>query len=242
MTSPFGLVALLLVALRAEPRWVRLDRSSSGRSQPVERPGKDARAGAEKKAPLFTRDGMHLLRALHPEVFFLFNEKTRRSGLILCGWGWRITRASCPRPYGLSRCARHARLLPTIAANLLELLTLLPQHSKKPAQGGLVAVLAGDGGFEPPLTESESVVLPLDESPNAWSHQQRQLHGIFNVWSTADACALCAGQPSCAQPRVRHESGSRHDAWGCADPHRIRRVHVRYRDEWHQPDRWYRHL
>lgn len=28
-------------------------------------------------------------------------------------------------------------------------------------------MLAGDGGFEPPHTESESVVLPLDESPVA---------------------------------------------------------------------------
>lgn len=32
-------------------------------------------------------------------------------------------------------------------------------------------MLAGDGGFEPPHTESESVVLPLDESPVADSVQ-----------------------------------------------------------------------
>lgn len=36
-------------------------------------------------------------------------------------------------------------------------------------------VLAGDGGFEPPHTESESVVLPLDESPVADSVQAESL-------------------------------------------------------------------
>src|SRR5690625_5909381 len=37
-------------------------------------------------------------------------------------------------------------------------------HIKKPAQGGLFN-MAGGEGFEPPLTESESVVLPLDDPP-----------------------------------------------------------------------------
>lgn len=36
-------------------------------------------------------------------------------------------------------------------------------------------MLAGDGGFEPPHTESESVVLPLDESPVADSVQAESL-------------------------------------------------------------------
>src|SRR5690625_1548216 len=37
-------------------------------------------------------------------------------------------------------------------------------HIKKPAQGGSFN-MAGGEGFEPPLTESESVVLPLDDPP-----------------------------------------------------------------------------
>ena len=37
--------------------------------------------------------------------------------------------------------------------------------TKKPPEGGLIVFMAGDEGVEPPHTESESAVLPLDESP-----------------------------------------------------------------------------
>ena len=41
-------------------------------------------------------------------------------------------------------------------------------HKKSPPIGGLL-MLAGGEGFEPPLTESESVVLPLDDPPANWA-------------------------------------------------------------------------
>ncbi len=41
-----------------------------------------------------------------------------------------------------------------------------PPAKKKRAPDGARYFLAGGEGFEPPLTESESVVLPLDDPPN----------------------------------------------------------------------------
>ena len=56
---------------------------------------------------------------------------------------------------------------------------------KKAALGGFLRItlfikgflLAGGEGFEPPLAESESAVLPLDEPPG-------NLGKRFSVWST----------------------------------------------------------
>lgn len=39
-------------------------------------------------------------------------------------------------------------------------------EKRKKAPQGFLLDMAGEEGFEPPLTESESVVLPLDDSPN----------------------------------------------------------------------------
>ena len=40
------------------------------------------------------------------------------------------------------------------------------QKNKKGPDGALSIFLAGGEGFEPPLAESESAVLPLDDPPN----------------------------------------------------------------------------
>ncbi len=41
-----------------------------------------------------------------------------------------------------------------------------PRQKKGPRKGPTI-FLAGGEGFEPPLTESESVVLPLDDPPSS---------------------------------------------------------------------------
>ena len=38
--------------------------------------------------------------------------------------------------------------------------------------------MAGGGGFEPPLAESESAVLPLDDPPNSALNEQRYDLGV----------------------------------------------------------------
>lgn len=69
-------------------------------------------------------------------------------------------------------CAVRLRVAQT--SNLLSVLILHPGSfvvtvKKSPHSVGFDMLLAGDGGFEPPHTESESGVLPLDESPVAGS-------------------------------------------------------------------------
>ena len=59
-----------------------------------------------------------------------------------------------------------------------------------------VAFLAGGEGFEPPLTESESVVLPLDDPPR----ERPELRAI-NAWSTGWPFWLYANRLSCV-PRL----------------------------------------
>src|SRR5690606_40733875 len=68
------------------------------------------------------------------------------------------------------------------------------------------AVLAGDGGVEPPRTDPESAVLPLDESPACL----RAYHGVAEPLQlrTRGACVALAadGQPGIPEPRQRARS------------------------------------
>ena len=54
-------------------------------------------------------------------------------------------------------------LEPSHELRLTGVLLPSPPAIKKPPEGGLY--MAGGEGFEPPLAESESAVLPLDEPP-----------------------------------------------------------------------------
>src|SRR3569832_2705930 len=79
--------------------------------------------------------------------------------------------------------------------------------------------MAGGLGFEPRLAASDPAVLPLDDPPIPGCKVQAGPPApftIINASSTADACAPCAGRPSCAQPRGHRGLGSRRDAGGCA--------------------------
>lgn len=78
--------------------------------------------------------------------------------------------------------------------------------------------------------------------PKCLEPSNGQPHRHLNVWSTADACALCADRPFCVRPHGRRESGSRHDAWGCAGLRHTRTVRGQCHDEWRRPDRWYHRL
>src|SRR3569832_2431507 len=79
--------------------------------------------------------------------------------------------------------------------------------------------LAGGLGFEPRLAEAESAGLPLDDPPIPGCKVQAGPPApftIINASSTADACAPCAGRPSCAPPRGRRGGGGRRGAGGGA--------------------------
>ncbi len=98
--------------------------------------------------------------------------------------------------------------------------------------------MAGELGFEPRLTESESVVLPLDDSPVVprrwngrqnspirslspscrafWSARDRTASAVrrwLNACCTADVCAPCGGRPSYVRLRAHRGSRSRRHAW-----------------------------
>jgi hypothetical protein len=100
--------------------------------------------------------------------FCLKQEKPTEAGFsILAGDGGLF--GLRPHPFGASVAALHCSASLTLSAsNPVEILILhleffLPKK-EKPTEVGF-SMLAGDGGFEPPHTESESAVLPLDESP-----------------------------------------------------------------------------
>ena len=71
-----------------------------------------------------------------------------------------------PRPSARRRAAPASQFAPgeLVEPGVLGL-AATTDPSKKPADAGLFDGLAGGPGFEPGLTESESVVLPLDDPP-----------------------------------------------------------------------------
>jgi hypothetical protein len=128
------------------------------------------------------------------------------------------------------------------------------------------ARMAGGPGFEPGLTESESVVLPLDDPPEFLCQyrlcqyrlcqyrlcqysKDRQRRGKaappetdlrqISVWRTAWRGVPLPGPPFCAPPYGRPASGSLPDAWRVAMLHRNGPKLGRCRDEWRRPDRWH---
>jgi hypothetical protein len=110
------------------------------------------------------------------------------------------------------------------------------RNAKKPRRAFLLD-MAGEEGFEPPLTESESVVLPLDDSPNAILQMKRPKPKTpafcrrlrINALRTVDACAPCADRPFYVRPYGRHVSGSLLCALCCEALRCIQPVHVRCR-------------
>ena len=81
--------------------------------------------------------------------------------------GTRIARPiHGPRPSARRRAARASQFAPGewVEPGVLGL-AATTDPSKRPADAGLFDGLAGGPGFEPGLTESESVVLPLDDPP-----------------------------------------------------------------------------
>ncbi len=67
-----------------------------------------------------------------------------------------------------------------------QFLTAIPTIKKrKNRPKAVLSFLAGGEGFEPPLAESESAVLPLDEPPNILFQTNPQETWVeLNVWST----------------------------------------------------------
>jgi hypothetical protein len=66
-------------------------------------------------------------------------------------------------------------------------------------------MLAGGPGFEPGLTESESVVLPLDDPPILQARDA--VPGLeLSAWRTASRGGPWRGRPSCARLRARRGS------------------------------------
>ena len=74
------------------------------------------------------------------------------------------------RPSGAVAVRRRPNLFPTNLSNPIPLARdrgsrpLTPDKIKDRQEGGL-SILAGGEGLEPPLAESESAVLPLDDPP-----------------------------------------------------------------------------
>ena len=70
---------------------------------------------------------------------------------------------------------------------------------------GSILELAGGLGFEPRLTESESVVLPLDDPPTS-KQAALPVAGraalALSAWSTAVRGGPCGDRPSCARLRA----------------------------------------
>ena len=80
--------------------------------------------------------------------------RPRKGALFFFGWG-RGMGASRPGMC-LRHCARRTGFLISSSPN--------QKKEKGPARGPFL-FLAGGEGFEPPLAESESAVLPLDDPP-----------------------------------------------------------------------------
>ncbi len=165
---------------------------------------------------------------LHPDLFTYSTKKPALGGFyLLAGDGGLLDPSlglALAGPASRSSAVR-IRFL-RLRRTSVEVLTLHPdiftRATKKPALGGFY-LLAGDGGFEPPHTESESVVLPLDESPITLLSRNRCFNSPdsdwhragdrkINAWSTEDACGPCAGRLSYALQHGRRGSESQHVA------------------------------
>ncbi len=81
-------------------------------------------------------------------------------------WGRGIdSRLKALTPSGRTHCGRACGRRCAPVAPRGEYPHLPETEKRKGPERGPFAFLAGGEGFEPPLTESESVVLPLDDPP-----------------------------------------------------------------------------
>ena len=109
--------------------------------------------------------------ALHPRP--RTKQKAARRRLFCFGWGRGITRIiPDTRPSGLPHCLRsHSKFAPGEFVEPSRAMRDRGSHpstqsrNEKPATRAGFFILAGGEGFEPPLAESESAVLPLDDPP-----------------------------------------------------------------------------
>lgn len=83
-------------------------------------------------------------------------------------------------------------------------LSLSPGQNEKAAIKAASFILAGGEGFEPPLAESESAVLPLDDPPMGSNASGSKSCRQISAWRTVRRDGLYADRLSCARLRVRH--------------------------------------
>ena len=115
------------------------------------------------------------------------------------------------------------------------LISIFPSQKQKRPHEGAFLFLAGGEGFEPPLAESESAVLPLDDPP------KRIARCGSSASSTASRDVPCADRLSCARLRERHESRNLPGATRDEETRHIASAHGSDRGGSRRPGRSCRH-